>query len=75
MGTAPDMVPQGWFNRTAEEEAVHEHPGCGCRVAGFDRGSLGGGAGVLAGIALAFARRRRVTGSSGLGAKPETSKK
>ncbi|MGA7119542.1 MAG: hypothetical protein WBY94_05550 [Polyangiaceae bacterium] len=75
VGTAPDMVPQGSFNRTAEEEAVHEHPGCGCRVAGLDRGSLGGGAGVLAGIALAFARRRRVTGSSGLGAKPETSKK
>ncbi len=62
VGNAPDMVPQGSFNRTAEEEAVHEHPGCGCRVAGLDHGSVGGGAAALAGMAFAFARRRRATG-------------
>jgi hypothetical protein len=59
VGTAPGMVPGGSYNRTAEEEAVHEHPGCGCRTAGLERESLGGAAGLAAiGLALFVTRRR-----------------
>jgi hypothetical protein len=62
VGTAPDMIPQGSYNRTAEEEAVHEHPGCGCVAAGLERrATSGAAAGTALGIALLFARRRRVT--------------
>jgi hypothetical protein len=63
-GDAPDMVPKGAYNKTAEEEAVHGHPnGCGCVAAGLEgRGvwSVGGlGAGLLGAIGLLAARRRR----------------
>ncbi|HEY4014636.1 MAG TPA: hypothetical protein VGM06_14940 [Polyangiaceae bacterium] len=60
VGSAPDMIPKDSYNRTAEEETVHEHPGCGCVTAG-----LGGGSGPLAVIAalgatvVVGARRRR----------------
>jgi hypothetical protein len=60
-GDAPDMVPKGAYNRTAEEEAVHDHPsGCGCVAAGLGGGSAAGAAAlaVLA-LALALASRRR----------------
>jgi hypothetical protein len=67
VGAAPDMVPKGSYDRTAEEEAVHEHPGCGCREAGLERGSIGGGAATLAGLAFAVARRRGKKVGSGLG--------
>ncbi len=60
VGAAPAMVPETSFNRTAEEEAVHEHPGCGCVVAGLERGSVGrAAAAATLGLAFAFARRRR----------------
>ncbi|HXN31856.1 MAG TPA: hypothetical protein VN894_08345 [Polyangiaceae bacterium] len=60
VGTAPDMVPQTSYNRTAEEETVHEHPGCGCVAAGLERGSVGGGAAAAAlGLAFVVSRRRR----------------
>ena len=62
-GPAPDMVPQGAFKSTSEEEAVKEHPsGCGCVAAGADgssswsRGLLGVGAVAL--VAAALMRRR-----------------
>jgi hypothetical protein len=62
-GPAPDMVPKGAFNSTAEEESVKDHPsGCGCVVAGADGwsgGALGGGAAVLLGLAFASRRRAR----------------
>ncbi len=59
-GPAPDMVPQGAFNKTAEEESVQNHPsGCGCIVAGVESEStLGAGAAALVGIALVLGRRR-----------------
>ncbi len=68
-GPAPDMVPKGAYNKTAEEEAVHGHPsGCGCVAAGGPRfvlwgpvpiGAGGLGAGLVAGLAFVAARRRR----------------
>jgi hypothetical protein len=59
-GPAPDMVPKGAFNKTAEEESVQNHPsGCGCIVAGVEpRGALGAGAAALLGLALVLGRRR-----------------
>jgi MYXO-CTERM domain-containing protein len=59
-GPAPDMVPKGAFNKTAEEETVQDHPsGCGCVVAGAESGSaLGAGAAALLGLAFVFGRRR-----------------
>ncbi len=59
-GPAPDMVPQGAFNKTSEEESVQNHPsGCGCVVAGVDsRTALGASAAALVGIALVLGRRR-----------------
>jgi hypothetical protein len=63
-GDAPDMVPKGAYNKTAEEEAVQGHPqGCGCVAAGLD----GTGGGAFAGLGIGFAavaaavaaRRRR----------------
>jgi hypothetical protein len=59
VGQAPDMVPKGSFDRTAEEEAVHEHPGCGCRVAGLRRGAADGAAAALCVGFVVIARRRR----------------
>jgi hypothetical protein len=62
-GDAPDMVPKGAYNKTAEEEAVSGHPkGCGCVAAGLDGGralSAGSLAMVLAAGGLLRARRRR----------------
>jgi MYXO-CTERM domain-containing protein len=60
-GPAPDMVPQGAFHKTAEEETVQDHPsGCGCVVAGAQsRGAVGAGAAALLGIAIVLGRRRR----------------
>ncbi len=60
VGEAPAMIPKGSYDRTAEEEAVHEHPGCGCIVAGLER-SPGGTAmaAVAVGAALLATRRRR----------------
>ena len=52
VGSAPDMIPKDSYNRTAEEEAVHEHPGCGCVAAGLAGGS-GAGA-VVAALGAAF---------------------
>jgi hypothetical protein len=58
-GSAPDMIGQGAYSKTPEEEAVHEHPsGCGCVAAGLGGGSAAGAA-ALAGLALAVASRRR----------------
>jgi hypothetical protein len=63
-GPAPDMVPKGAFNPTAEEEAVKDHPsGCGCVVAGADRwsgsaGAFGASAAMLLGLGLVVRRRR-----------------
>ncbi len=59
VGTAPDMVPKGSYNRTAEEEAVHQPSGCGCLEAGTERGSITGAAGTAVGLAFALGRRRR----------------
>jgi hypothetical protein len=58
-GAAPDMVPKTSFNKTAEEEAVHPRPGCGCVAAGLARGSAAGAAGAALGLALVSLRRRR----------------
>src|ERR1700690_4129042 len=75
VGTAPDMVPQTSYNRTAEEETVHEHPGCGCVAAGLERGSVGGGAAARGigrgrgGGRSAGARVRRFTPAPARGAR------
>jgi hypothetical protein len=62
-GPAPSMVPSGAYNKTAEEEAVQDHPkGCGCVAAGLDANAFGGlgiSALVSLGLCLAVARRRR----------------
>jgi hypothetical protein len=60
-GPAPSMVPSGAYNKTADEEAVQDHPkGCGCVAAGLDaKGTLGMSALLSAGLGLAVARRRR----------------
>jgi hypothetical protein len=59
-GDAPDMVPKGAYNKTAEEEAVQGHPnGCGCVAAGLDRSLYGAGGAALAALGLVAARRRR----------------
>jgi hypothetical protein len=60
VGSAPDMIPKDSYNKTAEEETVHEHPGCGCVAAGLGGGS--GSAAVVAALGATFivgARRRR----------------
>jgi hypothetical protein len=59
VGAAPDMVPKSSFNRTPEEEAVHEHPGCGCFVAGLEQGSMAGAAATGLGVGIVLVRRRR----------------
>jgi hypothetical protein len=60
-GPAPQMVPAGAFNKTAEEEATHDHPkGCGCTAVGLERGSVAGAALGLNALALVLARRRRM---------------
>jgi hypothetical protein len=60
VGEAPAMIPQGSYNKTAEEETVHEHPGCGCRIAGVERGSAGSlAAGAAFACAALVARHRR----------------
>jgi MYXO-CTERM domain-containing protein len=54
------MIPKDSYNKTAEEETVHEHPGCGCVAAGLGGGS--GSAAVVAALGATFivgARRRR----------------
>jgi hypothetical protein len=63
-GPAPSMVPSGAYNKTAEEEAVQDHPkGCGCVAAGLDAKHAFDGLGISAlvsvGLGLAVARRRR----------------
>jgi hypothetical protein len=59
-GDAPDMVPKGAFNKTAEEEAVQGHPnGCGCVAAGMSPRFVGFGCVALAGLGLVVAARRR----------------
>jgi hypothetical protein len=58
VGAAPDMVPKSSFNRTTEEETVHEHPGCGCFTAGQARDSMGGVAAAMLGVGLVVIRRR-----------------
>jgi hypothetical protein len=59
VGDAPGMVPGSAFNKTAEEEAVQDHPkGCGCVAAGLGQGSAAGAAAIL-GLGVAFGRRRR----------------
>jgi hypothetical protein len=59
VGNAPGMVPGAAFNKTAEEEAVQDHPkGCGCVAAGLAQGSAAGGAAIFA-VGIAAARRRR----------------
>jgi hypothetical protein len=69
-GPAPEMVPQGAYNKTAEEEATHDHPqGCGCATVGLEGGSLTGvGLGALSGLALVVARRRRTRAIADTGA-------
>lgn len=59
-GPAPAMVPSGAYNKTAEEEAVQDHPkGCGCVAAGLDpAGATGMSALASLGLGLAIARRR-----------------
>jgi hypothetical protein len=59
-GPAPDMVPNSAYNKTAEEEAVQDHPkGCGCAAAGLERANLWGAGLVLLCAAVMRARRRR----------------
>jgi len=58
VGQAPDMIPKSSYDKTSEEEAVHERS-CGCRVAGLERGSAAGGSAAVFGAALVLARRRR----------------
>lgn len=64
-GPAPGMVPEGAYNKTAEEEQVEGHPkGCGCVAAGLDSGGAAGSLASLAtgiALALAFLRRRRAS--------------
>jgi hypothetical protein len=60
VGNGGSMVPASAFNKTAEEEAVSDHPkGCGCVAAGLNAGGLAGGAAALLGLGLVVARRRR----------------
>jgi MYXO-CTERM domain-containing protein len=60
VGSAPAMVPNGAYNKTAEEEAVQGHPsGCGCVVVGRQPVGLASGAFALFGLGLALAIRRR----------------
>jgi hypothetical protein len=62
VGSAPDMVPQGAFNKTADEESVTDHPkGCGCAIPGIDpAGALAAlSCGAIAVTAVAVRRRRR----------------
>jgi MYXO-CTERM domain-containing protein len=59
VGNAPGMVPDTAFHKTAEEEAVQDHPkGCGCITVGSERGSTAGVLAVL-GIGAVVLRRRR----------------
>lgn len=61
-GPAPGMVPEGAYNKTAEEEAVEGHPkGCGCVAAGLAPGNAGGALAAGVALALALLRRRRAS--------------
>lgn len=62
-GPAPGMVPEGAYNKTAEEEAVEDHPkGCGCVAAGLGpKATAFGPLACAIALGLAFARRRRVS--------------
>jgi hypothetical protein len=56
------MIPKSSYNRTQEEVAVREHPGCGCFTAGdpyWRGGSLAGAAAAVLGLGVVFSRRRR----------------
>jgi hypothetical protein len=60
-GPAPSMVPQGAYDRTADEQ-INDHPkGCGCVAAGLNgRGGAAAGAALTVGLAAAaFGRRKR----------------
>lgn len=58
-GNAPGMVPEGAYNKTAEEEAVEGHPkGCGCVAAGLERSASGGLLAAAIALALTLCRRR-----------------
>jgi hypothetical protein len=69
-GDAPSMVPKEAFNKTAEEEALRDHPkGCGCVTVGLSSSALTTGAAgsmglasVIAAIAAAGRRRRGASG-------------
>ncbi len=63
VGSAPEMVPQSSFNRTAEEETVREHPGCGCFAAGIEPGSMVGTAMAVLGLGAVVRRRKRTARS------------
>jgi len=59
-GPAPSMVPSTAYGRTADEEAIGDHPkGCGCVAAGLVRGSAPAGTALFFAIGLALARRRK----------------
>ncbi len=59
-GPAPDMISKGAYNKTAEEEAVQDHPkGCGCVTAGLEQGTTSGAAAGLLGLLVVVGRRRR----------------
>jgi hypothetical protein len=61
-GPAPGMVPEGAYNKTAEEEQVEGHPkGCGCVAAGLGSGGALGSLATGMALALAFLRRRRTS--------------
>jgi hypothetical protein len=59
-GSAAPFIPQEAYNKQPEEEVKTRPAGCGCVVAGADRGegalALGG---VAVGLAVIGARRRR----------------
>jgi hypothetical protein len=58
-GHADPMVPGSAFNKTADEEAVKDHPsGCGCMTAGLEGGTLAGACAGLLGLGAIVGRRR-----------------
>jgi hypothetical protein len=59
VGTASDMIPKNSYNKTAEEETVREHPGCGCFAAGRMGSSLAGAMAAGLGLGFVLSRRRR----------------
>ncbi len=61
-GPAPDMVPKGAYDRTADEQLTDHPKGCGCVAAGLEGGagaSTAAGLAGLVGLAVAFGARRR----------------